>query len=252
MPIFSSAIRLKRFRRNFGISAPRLAIHAHTPWYWRALIAVSFILLLLVVSILAYESYRSSGFDRDEAEREILRLKKQEQDLNEELEQLRVLAKTRESEFQIKETLQQQLSEHVQQLETENTTLKQDLAFFETLMPSSMNGQEGIKVDHLKISSGDKPGEYRYRMLVVNNFGSQTKVIKGNLRLSLKVRQNGKDVMITIPAESEPIPPHFNFEIKYFYRFEGVFSIPEGSALKSVEANLMQNEVVLAKQSVNL
>jgi hypothetical protein len=58
--------------------------------------------------------------------------------------------------------------------------------------------------------------------------------------------------MIQIPPESEPIPQRFQFEIKYFYRFEGTFSIPEGAEIKSVEACLMQNGVVRAKQSVSL
>ncbi|MDR2507535.1 MAG: hypothetical protein LBD67_06005 [Candidatus Accumulibacter sp.] len=253
MPISSASIKFKRFRRRFGISAPRLSIRRHVPWYWRILSIAGTVALSLAIMLGVYE-FRGAwpSTDRDEAVKETLTLKKNVAELNAELEQLRVLAKTMESNLQIEHTLQQQLSSHVKRLEMENVTLKQDLAFFETLMSSSMHGEEGIRVDHLKIEPGNISGEYHYRMLVINNSGRQTKETKGNLQLLVKVRQEGKDVMITVPSESDPAPQRFRFEIKYFYRLEGAFSIPEGAEIKSVEARLMQDGIIRAKQSISL
>jgi hypothetical protein len=34
------ALTLRRLRGRFGISAPRVAIRTHLPWYWRALAIV--------------------------------------------------------------------------------------------------------------------------------------------------------------------------------------------------------------------
>jgi hypothetical protein len=44
----------------------------------------------------------------------------------------------------------------------------------------------------------------------------------------------------------------FNFEIKHFQRAEGVFSVPPGAVVKSVEARLLQDGVVRARQSVTI
>ncbi|MDR1163519.1 MAG: hypothetical protein LBM17_06780 [Candidatus Accumulibacter sp.] len=253
MPISAASVKFKRFRRRFGINAPRVAVRTHVPWYWYALSLVVVFALALGVAMWLYEpDARFPAFNPDATLDEIAALKKSVAELSEELNQLRVLSKTTESSFQIEHTLRQQLSSHMKQLEVENAALRQDLAFFETLMPSSMQTDEGIKVNHLRVEPGDIPGEYRYRLLAVNSFGRQTKEIKGNLQLFVEVRQDGKDAIITIPPESEPVPQRFHFEIKYFYRFEGAFSLPEGAEIKSVEARLMQNGVVRAKQSVSL
>jgi hypothetical protein len=68
----------------------------------------------------------------------------------------------------------------------------------------------------------------------------------------LKVQQNGKDAMISIPSEAEQNSQRFRFDIKHFHRLEGVFSVPQGVVVKGVEARLLQDGAVRAKQSVTL
>ena len=68
----------------------------------------------------------------------------------------------------------------------------------------------------------------------------------------LKVEQGGKDAIITLPSSTETNPQRFRFEIKHFHRLEGVFSLSPGVVLKEVEARLLQDGVVRAKQTVNL
>ena len=135
----------------------------------------------------------------------------------------------------------------------ENAALRQDLAFFEELMPSvELGGEPGLKINHLRIEPEAKTGEFRYRMLVVNNGGRQAKEVRGALQLLVEVRQSGKDAMITVPSTAEQNSQRFRFEIKHFHRLEGVFSVPEGATVKRVEARLLQDGAVRAKQSVIL
>ena len=89
-------------------------------------------------------------------------------------------------------------------------------------------------------------------MLVVNNAGRQAKELRGMLQLFVKVRQSGKDVMLTFPSDAEQNPQRFRFEIKHFHRLEGAFSVPKGALVTNVEARLLQDGVVRARQSVNL
>ena len=174
-------------------------------------------------------------------------------ELDGELTKLRSLAGSGESSLQIERTTQKQLSRQAKALELENAALKEDLAFFEGLMPASDSGDElGVRIDHLRIDSGSAVGEYRYRMLVVNNGGRQGRELKGALQLLLKVQQGGKDAIITLPASNEPNPQRFRFEIKHFHRLEGVFSVAPGGVLKEVEARLLQDGAVRARQTVNL
>ncbi len=174
-------------------------------------------------------------------------------ELDGELTKLRSLAGSGESSLQIERATQRQLSRQAKALELENAALKEDLAFFEGLMPASESGDEpGVRIDHLRIEPSGIVGEYRYRMLVVNNGGRQAREFKGGLQLLVKIQQGGKDVMITLPSGTEPNPQRFRFEIKHFHRLEGVFLVPSGVVVKEVEARLLQDGTVRARQSVIL
>ncbi len=254
MATSSTSVKLKRLRQRFGISAPRVAIRTHVAWYWRALAMIAILTISLALAEWIYdEGRRIAGFDSNESVREIQSLRNYVMELDAELTKLRSLAGSGESSLQIERATQRQLSRQVKSLEQENEALKQDLAFFESLMPASGLGDEvGVKIDRLRIEADAKPGEYRYRMLVVNNGGRQAREIKGALQLAVKVQRGGKDAMITIPSDTDPNPQRFRFEIRYFHRLEGGFSIPDDAVIKGVEARLLQDGVVRARQTVTL
>ncbi len=248
------SVKFKRLRQRFGISAPKLAIKTHVAWYWRALAMIAALSISLAVAAWIYDAGRRiAGFHSNESIREIQSLRNDVIELDAELSKLRSVAGSGESSLLIERATQKQLSHHVKSLEMENAALKEDLAFFEGLMPASELGEEaGVKIDRLRIEPEGRAGEHRFRMLVVNYGGRQAKEFKGSLQLLIKVQQAGKDAIIAVPPESEPTPQRFRFEIKHFHRLEGAFSVPAGAHVKSVEARLLQDGVVRAKQSVTL
>ena len=254
MATSSASIRLKRLRQRFGINAPRLAIRTHVAWYWRALATITILSVSLALAAWVYDAgKRIAGFHSDESIREIQSLRNHLMELDAELTKLRSLAGSGESSLQIERATQKQLSLQARALEAENAALKEDLAFFEGLIPASETEDEaGARIDHLRIEPSGVSGEYRYRMLVVNNAGRQAREIKGVLQILVKVQQGGKDVTITLPASTEPNPRRFRFEIKRFNRLEGFFSVPSGAVVKKVEVRFLQDGVLRARQYVNL
>ena len=254
MAISGAALKLKRLRQRFGISAPRVAIRTHVAWHWRALAVVAILSVSLAAAAWIYDAGRRfAGFDSDESVREIQALRNYVMEIDGELTKLRGLVGSGESRLQIEQAALRQLSSQVKMLEAENAALKQDLAFFEELMPTDGLGSEpGLKINHLRVEPSGKPGEYRYRMLVVNNGGRQGKEARGMLQLLLKLQQGGKAVAMSVPSESESSPQRFRFEIRHFHRLEGVFSVPQGAVVKGVEARLVQDGTVRAKQSLVL
>lgn len=254
MATSSAALKLKRLRQRFGISAPRVAVRTHVPWYWRVLVVVLVLSISLASAAWIYDAGRRfAGFDSNESTKEIQSLRNYVMELDTELTKLRGLAGSGESRLQIEQAALRQLSSQVKSLELENAALKQDLAFFEELMPSvELGGEPGLRISQLRIEPGSKSGEFRYRLLVVNNGGRLAKEVRGSLQLMVEVRQAGKDAMIAIPSEGERNSTRFGFEIKHFHRLEGVFSVAEGATVKRVEARLLQDGTVRAKQSVSL
>ena len=254
MATSGASVKFKRLRQRFGISAPKLAIRTHVAWYWRALAIIAILSVSLAFAAWIYDAGRRiAGFDSNESVREIQSLRNYVMELDTELTKLRSLAGSGESSLQIERATQRQLYRQVKDLEVENAALKQDLAFFEGLMPSSEMGDEaGVKINQLRIVRDGASGDYRYRMLVVNNGGRQVRELKGSLQLLVKMQQGGKDAMITLPSDTEPNLQRFRFEIKHFHRLEGVFSVPSGAVVKEVEVRLLQDGAVRAKQSVTL
>ena len=77
-------LRLKKLRRRFGITAPRVAVQSHVPWYWRWLTSTIFLVVTVTVAWVAYDiGRRYAGFDSSEAEGAQSRL----QELNGQLQQ---------------------------------------------------------------------------------------------------------------------------------------------------------------------
>ena len=254
MATSTASVKLRRLRQRFGISAPKLAIRTHVAWYWRALAIIAMLSVSLALAAWIYDAgMRIAGFQSNESVREIQSLRNHVMELDSELTKLRSLAGSGESSLQIERATQKQLSRLARALELENAALKEDLAFFEGLVPASDSGDEpGVRIDHLRINPGGAVGEYHYRMLVVNNGSRQGKELKGTLQLLLKVEQGGKDATITLPSSTEANPQRFRFEIKHFHRLEGAFSVSPGVVLKAVEARLLQDGAVRARQTVNL
>ena len=254
MATSSAAIRLKRLRQRFGISAPRLAIRTHIAWYWRALAMITALSIsLALVAWMFNVGQRIAGFESEQSIKEIQSLRNYVMELDAELTKLRSVVGSGESSLQIERATQKQLFSRAKLLEQENTSLKQDLALFEGLMQSSESSDEaGLRIDNLQIDSGAVPGEYQYRLLVVNNGGRQIKTFRGSLQLLIRVSEFSKDAMITVPSQAELASQSFQYEIKYFHRIEGSFVVPVGATLKSVEVRLLSDGSVRAKHLVTL
>ncbi len=254
MATSSASVKLRRLRQRFGINAPRLAIRTHVAWYWRVLSVIAVASVSMAAAAWIYDAGRQiAGYHTNESGGEIQSLRNYVMELDAELTKLRSLAGTGESSLQIERATRMQLARQIRILESENAALREDLAFFEGLMPGAEPVDDApVRIDRLRIEPVGVDGEYRYRMLVVNNGGRQAKELKGNLQLQVKVRHDGKDVMINVPPFEGSESHLFRFEIKHFHRLEGVFSVPVGANVLSVEARVMQDGVVRAKQSLTL
>ena len=67
---------IRSFRRKFSISAPRLSVRPHVPWYVRWAIALPFVLLIGLMIWWAYGSgLELAGFHRGQAEKELSELR---------------------------------------------------------------------------------------------------------------------------------------------------------------------------------
>lgn len=251
MATSSAAVKLRRLRQRFGIRAPKVAVRTHIPWYWRLLAIVAILSISLAMARWIYDLGRGiAGFDSSSSMQQIEELKSKILLLESELTDVKAEASTAESNLKIERSAQQQLVQQVRILEGENSALKQDLAFFEGLLPDNIGGEAGVRINRLRVEQDVADGRYRYRMLVVHNASKQQREFRGELQFSLKVQQGGKDVMIFVPSEADR--DRYRLDVKHFQRAEGVLSVPAGAVLKSVEVRIVSDGSVRARQTINL
>ena len=242
---------LKKIRQRFGISAPRMTVQTHVAWYWRMLGLVVVLSCSIALAAWIYDAGRRfAGFDRSEADQELSMLRESVARLSKESAALHASVSASDSKLQIERTAQTQLAKQVKAMEEENAQLKEDLAFFENLIPSE-NRDNTLLINRFRVDVGALPGEFRYRLLLMQG-GRRDKPFQGNLQLLVTLQEDGKDAIITLPEEGAAAAYKISF--KYFQRIEGTFKVAPGAQVKMVRVRIFESgsTQVRATQSFNL
>jgi len=230
----------KRMQLRFGISAPKMTVRTHLAWYWRWLGTMVMIAVSLALAAWMYDAGRRfAGFDRTELELEVSKLKDSLSDVKSEAARLRSIATASESRLKIEQAAQQQLAGQVKALEDENNRLREDLAFFDTLIPAERRGDK-VSILGFKVGRDVLPGEYRYRLLVLQG-GKRDRPFAGSLQLIIEVQRDGRNDMILMPNPADAGSAAFKLSFKYFHRVEGTFRVPAEVKVRAVQVRVMES-----------
>jgi uncharacterized protein DUF6776 len=230
----------KRVQLRFGISAPKMTVRTHLAWYWRWLGMMVMLAVSLALAAWMYDAGRRfAGFDRTELELEVSKLKESLSDVKSEAARLRSIATASESRLKIEQAAQQQLAGQVKALEDENNRLREDLAFFDTLIPAERRGDK-VSILGFKVDRDVLPGEYRYRLLVLQG-GKRDRSFSGSLQLIIEVQRDGRNDMILMPNPADAGSAAFKLSFKYFHRVEGTFRVPAEVKVRSVQVRVMES-----------
>lgn len=243
---------LRRLRRRFGIAAPRVAVRTQVTWYWRWITLLSVVGVLVGVLWVSYDlGRRYAGFDRSEAADGHARLQDLNRRLKDENAAFRREVAAAERRLHMDLSAQENLSEQIRGLSEENALLKEDLAFFQTLMASG-GDPGGISVSRFRVQPDALPGEYRYRLLVVQS-KQRVREFRGSLQFIVDLDEGGASSVITIPGESDHAPA-YNLAFKFYQRVEGTFLLPPDAVVRRVQVRVLENgnPTPLSTQSVTL
>lgn len=226
-------------RRVFGISAQRMAVRPHVPWYWHYSSIAAGAGLLIVAVWVAFALF-GGGFKHAESERELGRLQGELRRQETELAELRSKVAQVDRQFQIDRAAAADLEKQVKSLAFENAALKEDLAFFQSLM-SSPGGREGtISVNRFRLQPEAVAGEYRYQLLLVQT-GQRGREFQGTLQFVLDVQHDGRKLVLVLPPEAEREARDYQLNFKFFQRVEGTFKLTPGSVLKGMQVRVFEN-----------
>ncbi len=219
------------------------------PWYIKAGIATLTLVLVAVLSWWTYDLGRSFAFGPRADKNQVQDLQVKLEQLMIERDKLQLEANTIESKLNIDHSMQKQLADQVRTLTAENQKLKDDLAFFEGLMPSG-TGMDGITVRNLKVEF-QAPGQLRYQALVMQGV-KNTKDFEGELQFFVSLVQAGKPVTMQFPDPKLGDAGKLKLSFKHYQRLEGVITLPDGATAKNVQVKVLDRGVIRAQQAVNL
>lgn len=243
------ALKLRRLRGRFGISAPRVTVRTHVPWHLRALGMVVIGGGALAMAGWIYDAGRRiAGFDSSETAQEIGALRERVETLNAEVAKLRATSNASESSLQIERAALQQVTAQVRVLESENTRLKEENAVFERLAQGEAK-DTALSVSRLTVTP-DAGNRYRYQFFVAQNGDQRGKEFKGSFQVVVATQSDGG--MITHPRSGDPDAGRYAIVFRHFRRIDGAFTVPQGTKVRSVEVRLVQDGSVRATQTVTL
>ncbi|TAN72310.1 MAG: hypothetical protein EPN14_10720, partial [Gallionella sp.] len=149
----------RRVKRSFGISAPKLSVRPHIPWYLRWSMTVPFVLAALGLAWWAYGSgLELAGFHRGQTQQELAQLHEQAARLSAENAQLNNQVAQYERQIKIEQASNQETAKQLKNLSDENLRLQEDLAFFQNL--TATRGKAGeLGVHRLRLERDKIPGE---------------------------------------------------------------------------------------------
>ncbi len=232
--------RFKVFLRRFSIEAPRLSVRPQMPWYVHWL---RWLLAAVVIGAIAWCTYdvglEYAGFRQNEARRVNSELGVLVRDQQKQLADVHAKLAAAERQLQMEHATYEDLAKQVKTLSQENSALKEDLAFFQSLTATGKTG--AISVNRFRLMPEGVPGEYRYRLLLVQT-GERAKEFTGSMQLVLNLQINGRKTVVVWPEESKRTQPQYRINIKFFQRVEGVLKIPVDAQILSLQVRIFEGQ----------
>ncbi len=226
---------LRTVTRKFGISAPRVAVHTQLPWYWQwTFIALTVVIVIglawatfLLGQTFAFRPFDPNSATRETVEQALARVQRENEDLRTKLAAL-------EQKVRIDGATHQTLTDQLRAMTEQNATIKEELAFFQVIGGDTA----GMSVQRFTVTGGKVPGEFRYRLLVVQS-KQRAEHFRGRVELVVNVVDKGVEKTLVFPRSGEKTQP-FALGFKFFQRIEGVFKVPSEVKVTRVEARIYE------------
>lgn len=235
-------MRFRLLRRRLTISAPRVAVRSALPWPLRWLMLAVVFGFCAAVALWAFEFGKSiAGLDSG-ARDELVRLRAEVERLREENREQRSVAQAADSVLTAERAARDGVAAQVRQLEAENRSLRDDLGFFEKLLPAAKADGLAIRALQAEVLA---PTQLRWQVLVIQQ-AKNAPEFRGRLELLLSGTRAGQPWSQVLPAEGLPL------QLRQYRRLEGVLELPPQAVVQTATARVLEGGQVRAVQTLAL
>jgi hypothetical protein len=243
------SLRFRLLKRRLTISAPRMSVRSALPWPFRWALLAIVLGFCAAIGLWAFEFGKDiAGLEKGSKE-ELMRLRTDVLELRtllvsvkEERDQAQSIANTAGTLVTTEKASHERLLMQVKQLEIDNRTLRDDLGFFEKLIPTT--GVDGVTIRGLQaeLQNGAK---VKWQVLVIQA-NKNASEFNGRLEVSFSGLLDGKPWAASLAGGPQTL------KLRQYVRLEGEFELPAQVVVKSVTAKVLDGANTRAIQSVKL
>ena len=235
-------MKFRLFRRRLTISSPRMAVRSAMPWPIRWFLAAMMLGFSAAIGLWAFEFGKGiAGLDSN-AEDELKLLRGEVMQLRQDREKAQTFANTSGILLTAEKAAKEKMTVQLQQLESINLQLRDDLGFFEKLLPSG--GTDGVAIRGLQAELLSA-SQLRWQVLVIQPVKNAPD-FNGKLDVTINGLLAGKPWTATLPGGAQVL------QFKQYRRIEGVLDLPPLAVVKTVTAKVVEGTATRSAQSFKL
>lgn len=242
-------MRLRLLRRRLTISAPRMSVRSALPWPFRWAVWAIVMGFCAAIGLWAFEFGKDiAGLEKGSKD-ELNRLRAELVLLQAEFEKAKSardlaqsFANTAGTLVTAEKAAQSKLLDRAQHLEAENQRLRDDLGFFEKLIPAS--GTNGIAIRGVQAELIDA-STVKWQVLLIQPSKNAPEFV-GQLELTFSGTLNGKPWSGSLTEGPKAVV------VRQYGRYDGEFLLPAQVSLKQVSAKVSDSGGVRSTQSLKL
>jgi len=219
-----------------------MAVRSAMPWPLRCAGAAIVLGFCAAIGLWTFQLGKGiAGVDTG-ATQELLQLREEAARLRQERDKAQSMSNASGSIITAERSAQQQLAARIKALETENRALRNDLGFFENLMPTSGAERVAIRGLQAEVLGG---GQLKWQVLVIQPVKSAQE-FHGRLEMSIGGTLNGRPWTMRLAGGAQPL------QFRQYRRIEGMVDLPELAVVKNVSAKVLEGAATRAVQSIEL
>lgn len=235
-------MKFRLFRRRLTISSPRMAVRSALPWPVRWMVGAVVLGFSAAIGLWAFEFGKNiAGLDTN-AKEELKLLQTEVAQLRLDRDKAQTIANTSGSLLTAEKAAQEKMVGQLKQLESDNRLLRDDLGFFEKLLPAA--GSDGVSIRSVQAELLSA-SQLRWQVLLLQPVKNAPD-FSGKLELTFNGLVAGKPWTSTLPGGAQAL------QFKQYRRIEGVLDLPPQAVVKTVTAKVTEGSATRSVQTFKL
>ena len=235
-------MKFRLFRRRLTISSPRMSVRSALPWPVRWVLGAVMLGFSASIALWAFEFGKGiAGLDTNSRD-ELKLLRAEVVQLRSDRDKALTVSNTSGSLLTAEKAAQEKMAAQIRQLESDNLMLRDDLGFFEKLLPAS--GADGVSIRSLQAELLSA-SQLKWQLLVIQPVKNAPE-FNGQMEVTINGTLAGKPWMVNLPGGAQIL------RFKQYRRVEGVLDLPPQAVVKTVTAKIVEGTVTRSVQTFKL